>query len=69
MAEESAKKLKHLSLEDALRELGATEKLSSIDLFFDRFHANLQEGQVRIIFSLKTHHLNCEVSLIFLVSK
>jgi hypothetical protein len=36
MAEESAKKLKRLSLEDALRELGATEKLSSCE---DRLHA------------------------------
>jgi len=51
VAEETARQ-NGLTLENAIRTLNPPDELS-IDLFFDRFQANLQEGQVRIVFFLE----------------
>lgn len=56
MADETAKKLNN-SLDDAFKDLEIPEELSSIDLFFERFYANLQQGQVRMIFFLENSSL------------
>ena len=56
MAYETAKKL-NTSLDDALKDLELAEEFSSIDSFFERFYANLQQGQVRIIFFLEDSSL------------
>jgi hypothetical protein len=65
MAYETAKSLNN-SLEDSLQTLVVAEALSSIDLFFERFHANLQQGQVRIIFFLEDSSLQLRSIAYFL---
>ena len=44
MAEETASRLKHAPLEQALQELGVTD---SAEKFFERFESKLKEGEVQ----------------------